>query len=31
MTVLKGRVVMEDDEIIGKPEGVRLDVQGGKY
>ena len=26
MTVLRGRVVMEDDEILGKPKGVRLDV-----
>ncbi len=29
MTVLRGRVVMEDDEIVGKPEGVRLNVQRG--
>ncbi len=29
MTVLRGRVVMEEDEIVGKPEGVRLDVQRG--
>ncbi|WP_297507708.1 dihydroorotase [Thermococcus sp.] len=28
MTLIRGRVVMEDDEIIGKPEGVRLNVQG---
>lgn len=28
MTVLHGEVVMEDDEIIGKPKGVRLNVQG---
>ena len=26
MTVLRGRVVMKDDEIVGKPEGVRLNV-----
>ncbi|NJE54532.1 dihydroorotase [Thermococcus sp. 21S9] len=29
MTILRGRVVMEEDEIVGKPEGVRLDVQRG--
>jgi dihydroorotase len=29
MTVLHGKVAMEGDEIIGNPEGVRLDVQGG--
>ncbi|CAI1492512.1 Dihydroorotase [Thermococcus nautili] len=29
MTILRGKVVMEDDEIVGKPEGVRLDVQRG--
>ncbi|WP_297503188.1 dihydroorotase [Thermococcus sp.] len=29
MTILRGRVVMEDDEIIGKPMGVRLDVHDG--
>ncbi|AJC71681.1 dihydroorotase [Thermococcus guaymasensis DSM 11113] len=29
MTVLRGKVVMEEDEVIGKPEGVRLYVQGG--
>ncbi len=29
MTILRGRVVMEDDEIVGKPEGVRLNVQRG--
>jgi len=29
ITVLRGEVVMEDDEIVGKPEGVRLNVQGG--
>ncbi len=29
MTILRGRVVMEEDEIVGKPEGVRLNVQRG--
>jgi len=29
MTVLRVKVVMEEDEIIGKPEGVRLNVQRG--
>jgi dihydroorotase len=27
MTILHGEVVMEDDEIIGKPRGVRLNVR----
>ena len=29
MALLRGRVVMEEDEIVGKPEGVRLNVQRG--
>ena len=29
MTILRGEVVMEEDEIVGKPEGVRLNVQRG--
>ncbi|WP_297470018.1 dihydroorotase [Thermococcus sp.] len=29
MTILRGRVVIEGDEIVGKPEGVRLNVQRG--
>ncbi|WP_457751480.1 dihydroorotase [Thermococcus sp.] len=29
MTVLRGKVVMEEDEIVEKPEGVRLNVQRG--
>lgn len=29
MTVLHGRVVMEEDEIVGKPEGVRIDAGKG--
>lgn len=31
MTVLHGKVVMEGDEIIEGPKGVRLDVQGGNH
>jgi dihydroorotase len=31
MTVIRGKAVMEDDEIIGRPEGVRVDVQGGDH
>ncbi|WP_297500986.1 dihydroorotase [Thermococcus sp.] len=27
MTLIRGRVVMEGDEIVGKPQGVRLNVQ----
>lgn len=26
MTLLRGQIVMEDDEIIGKPQGVRIDA-----
>ncbi len=26
MTILRGRIVMEDDEILGKPQGVRINV-----
>ncbi|NJD98802.1 dihydroorotase [Thermococcus sp. LS1] len=29
MTVLRGSVVMEEDEIIGKPQGVRIDAGTG--
>lgn len=29
MTILRGEVVMEDDEIFGKPKGVRLNVSRG--
>jgi len=29
LTILRGNVVMEEDEIVGKPEGVRLNVQRG--
>ncbi|WP_456422975.1 dihydroorotase [Thermococcus sp.] len=30
LTILRGRIVMEEDEIVGKPEGVRLNVQRGR-
>ncbi len=29
MTLLRGEVVMEEDEIIGKPKGVRINAQEG--
>ncbi len=29
MTVLRGRVVMEEDEIVGKPQGVRINAGKG--
>ncbi|NJE00363.1 dihydroorotase [Thermococcus sp. JdF3] len=29
MTLLRGRVVMEEDEIVGKPEGVRINAGKG--
>jgi dihydroorotase len=29
MTVLRGSVVMEGDEVVGEPKGVRLNVQSG--
>ncbi len=29
MTLLRGKIVMEEDEIIGKPEGVRINAQKG--
>ena len=29
MTIIRGKVVMEGDEIVGKPKGVRLNVQRG--
>ncbi|AEK73186.1 dihydroorotase [Thermococcus sp. 4557] len=29
MTILRGRIVMEDDEILGKPQGVRINAGKG--
>ncbi|CAD5243243.1 dihydroorotase [Thermococcus camini] len=29
MTILRGKVVMEEDEIVGKPEGVRINAGKG--
>ncbi|NJE11080.1 dihydroorotase [Thermococcus sp. MAR1] len=29
MTILRGKVVMEEDEIVGKPEGVRINAGNG--
>ena len=30
MTVIRGKIVMEEDEIVENPEGVRLNVQGSR-